>query len=428
MLFFYRLLIGFSVWGVLLPLQLLTAISGRSSWSSLRQRMAWGHPPAAVPYIEPGPCILMHAVSAGEMAAVRPILQAIVERQPDLHIYLSTGNQGGMDMAHSICESFPHTTLLGFLPWDRRRALQRWLGRIRPNLVTVVETELWPALFCSCRRLGIPLALVNGRIYPKDRKRYRLVRPLMRRVLGCASVLGVQDRNEQQRFLAVGAPSKRLRVLGNSKFDAALDAAPTPQTVLTTPLLLGVSTHGPEEQWLIRAFQVLQRRHPELLLVLAPRSTIRCGKVLQLGQSLGLDARAWSTGQGRGDWELLVMDVFGRLAPWFAAAEFVFVGGSLVPRGGHNPLEPAAWGRPILIGPHSEHFRGPVALLRSAGALLQVAGPQDLLQALNILMDDPQRRERMGRAARTVVEANGGAAREYADVLMGLMADGAPRP
>lgn len=415
----YRLLSGLAVWGALLPLQLLAALSGRSSLAELRQRMAWDLP--RIP--DPGPRLLLHAVSAGEMAAARPLLGALAEIQPQVQILLSSGNAAGLALARDICRTIPGSRLLGPLPWDRRRALRRWLKHLRPDLVAVVETELWPELFRACHHLEIPLALVNGRIYPRDLARYRLVRPLMRHTLACASLLGVQDDAEVQRFTAIGAPTQTLRVMGNSKFDAALEASRVPEQGLGAPLLLGVSTHAPEEQWLMRAFGRLRHRHPDLRLVLAPRALNRSHRLLGQARSRGWAATTWSASEGRGDWKLLVMDTFGRLAPCYAAAELVFVGGSLAPRGGHNPLEAAALGRPVLVGPHTDHFRRPVALLEAAGALLQVAGPQELLDTMERLMDDPAHRERMGQAARAVVEANGGAAREYARALVQLMRD-----
>ncbi len=209
--------------------------------------------------------------------------------------------------------------------------------------------------------------------------------------------------------------------MGNSKFDAAAEAARTPERNLGVPLLLGVSTHAPEERWLIHGFERLRQRHPNLRLVLAPRALNRAHQLLRQGRARGWVATTWSACEGQGDWELLVMDTFGRLAPCFAAAELVFVGGSLVPRGGHNPLEPAAMGRPILVGPHTDHFQGPVALLKESGALLQVAGPRDLLDTMQPLMNDPARRARMGRSAKAVVEAQRGVARRYAETLTQLM-------
>jgi 3-deoxy-D-manno-octulosonic-acid transferase len=417
LLMVYRCLLELAVWCLLVPWELLLGASGRGIPGALCRRLGRG----PVPLPGQGPRILVHAVSVGETNAARPLLAAWSEALPGSEMLLTSGNRAGLEVARDLAAGQSCVVPLGLLPWDRQRALNRWLQRLAPDLVVVVETELWPGLFHACAAQRIPLALVNGRLYPRDLAGYRLVRPLMARTLDCAALIGVQNGQERERFIALGADPARIRVLGNSKLDAALTAVCTLARPLEYPFLLGVSTHHPEERWLMRAFQGLRRSRPGLRLVLAPRHPGRTGGLLQAARGRGWRAGAWSRRGEVQDWDVLVLDGFGLLPPWLAHAELVFVGGSLAPHGGHNPLEPAAWGRPLVMGPHTGHFGPEVEFLRAAGGLLQLVRAAELEPALDTLLKDLPRRRCMGERARAALAGRRGAARSYARALAALV-------
>ncbi len=417
----YALALELGVWTALLPWSLARALTGRTGWEEVRARMGWS-PPG---FVAGRPRVLVHAVSAGEVAAAEPILRLLLETRPGAEVLLTAGNRTGLAAVRALTERLPGVRSGGPLPWDRSWMWHRWLGALRPDLLVVMETELWPGLFLACRRLGIPLALINGRIYPRDLPRYRLVRGLMARVLACADLIGVQDATEAARFLALGAPPERLVVGGNTKLDALPAPVPRPppgEDAEGGLLLVGGSTHPPEERWLLGAFATLVREFPGLRLVLAPRHPSRAARIARAATARGLRTELESASAARGDWEVLVVDRIGRLRTWYGRAHAAFVGGSLVRRGGHNILEPALAGCPILVGPHTDHFADLVVRFRENDALVQIEEPAQLAGALRDLLGDESRRRGLAERALNLVAEGRAAARTYLAQLLGLLA------
>ena len=410
-------------WCLLLPWHAVRVLVRRASWDEVRARMGWSRPcPGPV-----RPRILVHAVSAGEVAAAEPVLRHLTDSLPGWHLLLSVGNRTGLSVAAAVAERLPQVRLVGYMPWDRAQAVRRWLQTAAPVVLVVMETELWPNLFRECWRLGIRLAVINGRIYPEDLPRYRIVRGFIGRVLGCADLIGVQDERERGRFLALGAAPERLVVGGNTKFDGAV--VPSLRESTSHPrvqgqlLLVAGSTHSPEERWLIDAFACLRREWPQLRLVLAPRVPDRSRRIARNAAARGLRAALESQVNAPSDWDLLLLDRIGRLRAWYAHADVVFVGGSLALHGGHNILEPAAVGRAIVVGPHTQHFQGIVERFKAQGALQQLACPAELEGALRRLLQDAALREAMGRRAIGCLREGQGAARVYAEGILGLVHD-----
>jgi 3-deoxy-D-manno-octulosonic-acid transferase len=348
-----------------------------------------------------------------------------VEGEKAATVVLSTGNAAGRKAAELLLEREPAVEAVTLLPWDRPRAVGRWLEALAPDAVVVVETELWPGLFFACHRRRIPLLVASGRIYPRDVARYRAVRRFFRSVLECPAAIGVQSEAERERFLAIGAPASRLVVGGDLKLDA-LPAEPSapPRIPAGRPLLVAGSTHPGEERLLLDVFSHLRGAFPGLALVLAPRHPDRAGEVARLATSAGLRTAFHSAGHAAAAGaEIVVVDEIGPLASLYRAADVAIVGGSFVPRGGHNPLEAAAHGRPVVIGPCVEHVGGAVALLEAARAIerLETADGAALEAALRSLLSNDERRLEMGAAARSAIAAARGSSDRYVGMVRELL-------
>lgn len=354
-----------------------------------------------VPRVSPRP-FLLHAVSVGEVRAARAFVDALAARRPEARVVLTTGNRDGRDAAERVRARSAAVEAVSYLPWDRPRAVERWLAALAPACVAVVETEIWPGLFLGAQRLGIPLFVVNARLPEREAKRYRLLRGFFRPVLEAVTGIAAQTPADLDRFVSLGARPERTVVLGNLKFDAA-DPSASAEKPHTAPTLVAGSTHAPEERWLLAAFTSLRRSRPDLKLVLAPRHPHRAGAIAEEARRLGFDASA-----------VCVVDRFGVLPGLYAGAAAAFIGGSLVPRGGQSPIEPAAAGIPIVMGPSDSSFREISRRLEEAGALLRIAPGAEPSSALacafeRLLADEDARVER-GRKARRVFEEGRGAA------------------
>lgn len=419
---------------IFLPIELVKIALGRSRRGDLMERLAVQTPPRR----PTGRRLLVHAVSAGEMAAAAALVLAIGERQPTTAFVLTTGNRQGKDAGERLGQRFPAIESVRFLPWDRRVALRRWLAALAPDAVVVVETEIWPNLFRVCRKLAIPLFIVNGRLYPADVARYRLARRFFAEVLAAADWIGTLDDSEKAAFQRIGAPADRTEAVGNLKFDAesAAHELPLPwrdalANPTRPPLIVAGSTHRPEERLLLNALVSLRARFPGTRLVLAPRHPARCSRLLRISASRRLAAVLWSQEERAASaWDVLFVDEVGSLAAIFGYADVVFIGGSFAPRGGHNPLEAAAQKRPIVMGPSTHHFKGIVQGLADAGALTLLDGRENAHQlltgALAHLLSDPAARKIAGERAFAFFTAGRGVAQWYARTLLARLAAHAP--
>ena len=387
------------------------------------------------------PSIWVHAVSVGEVQAARTLIPGLRDRYPGHRLWLSTTTQTGRAVAARI----EAVDGLFYFPLDLPRAVDRVLDRVRPALFVAVDTELWPNLLRRCARRGVRTMLVNGRISDRSYPRYKLARRFFRRVLARVDRFCAQSDESARRLVDLGAPADRVVMTGNLKFDAAAAAPrgrerhglppprPGPRSSLgfapDRPLLMAASTHPGEEEPVLDAFRGLRRGAPGLALVLAPRHPERGAEVAALAAARGLTAvrRSRPPGAGVGPADVVVLDTVGELAALFGAATVVFLGGSLVPVGGHNVIEPAAWGRPVVFGPHMQNFAEVAELFLANGAARQVGAAGELEPALAGLLADPRRRAAMGAAARSVVEANrGAAARSLAEIAAVLPPPGPP--
>ena len=294
-------------------------------------------------------------------------------------------------------------------------AVRRFVRRVRPQLLVIMETELWPNLLHYTHRSGCRILLANARLSARSARGYGRVAGLTRQMLDQLDAVASQSEDDGQRLIALGLPAERLAVTGSIKFDIDLDAqlrqqAAELKAALGRPVLLGSSTHDSEEALILDAFATLREDLPDLLCLLVPRHPERFGAVFQLCQSRGYDTARRSAGElPRADQQVLLGDTMGELRLLSGVASVCVIGGSFIQHGGQNVLEAAAWGVPVVSGPHMFNFTEITSLLVTAGGMQQVAGADELPAVLLALLADEQRRDNMGQAAAGVVAANRGA-------------------
>jgi 3-deoxy-D-manno-octulosonic-acid transferase len=370
--------------------------------------------------------IWVHAVSVGEVNAIRPLIPALKERFPRHRVFLSTTTMTGNAVAQ---KSVRDVDGLFYAPFDLPGPVRKALSTVNPALLLLVETEIWPNLIHEAHARGTRIAVVNGRISPRSFSRYRLVKRWLARVLAEVDLFLMQGEPHAERIREMGAPPERVEVTGNLKFDA-VEAGRAPFSlarIITTglrrrPLWVAGSTVTGEDEPVLPAFHRVRERVPEAMLVIAPRHPERFPEVPALIEAAGFRARRRSE-LDRGAWapgDVVLLDTLGELAQVYLFAAVVFVGGSLVPSGGHNILEPAGAGKPVIVGPHMENFREIEQQFLAAGALLQVPDADALGQAVvDVLTDEPLRKS-LGAKARGLVEKNRGALMGTLDRLRGL--------
>jgi 3-deoxy-D-manno-octulosonic-acid transferase len=324
-----------------------------------------------------------------------------------------------------------------FLPLDFSGLPRRVIGALNPALLAVVETELWPNLLHESRASGLPVLLVNGRLSADRMSRYRRFAGLYRPLLAGLAGIGAQSTEDAERFVELGVSEDAIRVTGNVKYDLPIpevdrealmsELGIAPQR----PVLVAGSTGEDEEAPVLEAFMSARAEHPRLFLVLAPRHPERCDDVERLIRNKGLRHERISRLEGplEDETDLLLVDTLGQLARLYGAATLAFVGGSLVPIGGHNVLEPAALGIPVLFGPHTQHFAAPAKALSEAGGAWRVEDGNGLARALIELLGDEESRARAARRAHRVVARNQGAMERTLDLLLPLLdAEASGRP
>jgi 3-deoxy-D-manno-octulosonic-acid transferase len=399
---------------------------GRSAKYVRNCRARLGRVPAEVRSDRPG-SVWVHAVSVGEVLTARVLVAALKARFPERPVFVSTTTPTGHEVARRTLDAADGVF---YAPFDFAFAVRRVLGRLRPALLVLVETEIWPNLIHEARRRGARVAVVNGRLSPRSFPRYRLVRALLARVLAEVDLFLMQGEPHAERARAIGAPGERVRVTGNLKFDA-LPSGARPAALAAVfngaagePVWIAGSTVAGEEEAVLQAFRALRASVGGARLVLAPRHPERFGAMAPLVAAAGLSAARRSALEGRA-WageDVLILDTLGELAHVYAFGTVVFVGGSLVAAGGHNVLEPAVAGKATVVGPHMENFQEIADEFLAAGALVQVERPEDLGRAIVRLFTTPDERERIGARARDLVQRNRGAVQATVEALAGLVA------
>jgi 3-deoxy-D-manno-octulosonic-acid transferase len=402
-------------------------LRNRRYWLGLGERFGWG------PELRGIPAVWVHAVSLGEVTAAAPLVRALQVRHPHVAVVLTTATPTGRDRAHAL---FGDSVAVRYLPYDTPGGVRRFLARVRPLLAIIMETELWPNLFNECRRRGIPVVLANARLSSTSVRRYRRFGGLFRGVFSGNTRVAAQTADDAERFIAIGAERSRTCVIGNVKFDRAIDPGLIARGALLReacwgprPVWIAGSTHAGEEELVLAAHAELQTAVASALLLLVPRHPERFESVAELLTRRNIRFERRSSGQSvHPDTQVVLVDTVGELAALYASVDVAFVGGSLVPVGGHNLLEPAALGIPVVTGLHQQNGRDIAELLVRAGAALQVADACELAESLQRLFADPPLRQRMGASGRRVVEANRGSVQRLLELIEALLASAPTAP
>jgi 3-deoxy-D-manno-octulosonic-acid transferase len=397
---------------LLSPLWLATlALRGfrdQSHWEGFGERLGFG---AAV---RGGRSIWVHAVSVGEVQASAPLVNTLLAKFPDRPLVVTTGTATGRARARAL---FKDRVDVRYVPMDLPGAVRRFFQRVNPALAVILETEIWPNLYHRCGRLEVPLVLASARISPRSVKSYRRLVGLFRQTLSHGIFIAAQSEQDAQRFRSIGASGERTHVVGNIKFDFSLPpniesqgAALRRLLGMDRPVWIAGSTHAKEEDVILAAHRLVRSRFAQALLVLVPRHPPRFGEVATALRARGVKFVTRSSGANtNGDTEVFLVDTLGELLAFYAAADVAFVGGTLVPIGGHNLLEPASLGLPVLAGPNNFNSADVARLLVEGGAVKIVADAASLSAAVEALLANPSARTSMGANGRKAIEENRGA-------------------
>lgn len=375
------------------------------------ERFSFGLPP-----MKPGG-IWVHAVSVGESIAAAPMIRALLQRYPHLPITVTCMTPTGSERIQALFANEPRIQHC-YLPYDLPCAAARFLDRVRPTLAVIMETELWPNHIHQCAKRAIPVALANARLSERSAKGYGRFHKLTAPMLAEMSLFAVQTEAEAERFRSLGARPETVEVTGSIKFDLTIDPQLLQRAAelraqwqtVERPVWIAASTHEGEDEVVLAAHRRLLGDHPDALLILVPRHPERFNAVFELCRQQGFATIRRSSGEPvTARTSVLLGDTMGELLFLYALADSAFVGGSLVPNGGHNLLEPAALGKPVLSGPHLFNFLEIAAQLRNAGALQEVDDAEGLALAVQRLFELPRDAQRMAQAGLNVMRSNQGA-------------------
>jgi 3-deoxy-D-manno-octulosonic-acid transferase len=375
--------------------------------------------------------IWIHAVSVGEVLASSRVVDELKARLPDWRVVVSTTTDTGQKLAR---ERFGENNVF-YLPLDLPWAVRAYMQALRPKLLVLAESEFWPNLLHEARKERAAVAIVNARVSDRSLPGYLRFRELLQRVMQNVDVFLAQSDEDAKRLIQIGAPAERVHVSGNLKFEVKPHVKPAIVETFTSaleredigPIIVAGSTLEGEEAMLLEMFRQVAARYPGALLVLAPRHPERFGPVASL---LDASSLRW---QLRSEWDgsraiaggVFLLDTIGELASLYDFSDIAFVGGSLVPRGGHNVLEAAQFGAAILVGPHTENFRDVVEVFRRADAL-RVVTPQSLTPVVLQLLEDQDERAALGTRAAAVMHSQQGATQKTIEALLVVLATRVP--
>lgn len=356
-----------------------------------------------------GPRFWIHALSVGETNSSRPLLLAIRKAWPEATIIFSVATRSGYETALSMADQ---VDLLLAFPFDLCWLVRKTILRLKPDLFILVETDFWPNFLHSLQEYKVPSLLVNGRISDKSIRLYRQLNWLFKPLFSSFVSIAMQTGADAEKILSLGVPPHKVKVLGNLKYDAVLEQESLPVSAFTQPgiswlpkgriIWVAGSTHSGEEEFLFAAYNRVRALHPELYLVVAPRHVKRGNQIMTLAEKFGLHGTRRSRPMG-GHGDFLLLDTMGELAGLYAVCDLVFIGGTLVPEGGHNPIEAASHGKAVLFGPHMEDFPEIADDLLNAGGAVQVGDEEQLFDRLSNWLDDELLRAEIGAQGAAVV-------------------------
>ena len=362
------------------------------------------------------PIIWVHAVSLGEVVAAAPLVKALHKRHPEFRYIVTTVTETGREAVEQRLGDIAEHR---YAPLDFPWAVAGMVRRLRPMLYVFVETEIWPNLLWTLRKQDVPSVLVNGRLSSRSFRRQDLpvIRSFYRSVLQTVTLCLMQSHRDRDRLVALGADPTRVHVTGNIKFDQPLPDVRSDESLRRSfgigeheQLILAGSTHPGEEELLVSAYRHIVKTYPSTVLMLAPRHIERAERVEATLREAGVVVQRRSRiREKQSGPRVVILDTRGELSRAYCEAVVAFVGGTLVPVGGHNLLEPAVWGTPVMFGPHTDHCAEVATLLSEAGGGRRVAGVEDLVASLDEWLGQPEIRCRVGQAARQAVLDNQGA-------------------
>lgn len=376
-------------------------------------RHAWGERLGYVKSVKPPqPCICLHAVSVGETMAARPLIEQLLICYPEYKLWITSTTPTGAATVERLLGTRVERS---YLPYDTPAAVQRFLRKVQPQLLLIMETELWPNLYAACAQAKIPLVVVNARLSERSARGYARIQGLTRETLANISLLAAREQQDAERFLALGALPKQLKVLGNIKFDAPIATELRTQAIELRRawgerlVWVAASTHQGEDEFILQTHKELLRQFPDLLLILVPRHPERFAEVAVLCEQAQLKYQRRSSAQALANTSsVLLGDSMGELLIWYACADVAFVGGSLVDVGGHNPLEALAFGVPVISGHYIHNFQDIYPNLVERGAVVLVDSPALLAHHLAAWLAKPAARQQAGQVGQRFLEQQRG--------------------
>ncbi|RJQ52662.1 MAG: 3-deoxy-D-manno-octulosonic acid transferase [Nitrospiraceae bacterium] len=368
----------------------------------------------------------VHAVSVGEVIASVPFLKALKKEFPGKRVVLSTTTYTGQKVAG---ERFPEADRIMYMPWDTCRCVRKAVISMKPEIFITVETELWPVLFSTLKKHGSKVIILNGRISNRSFAGYKRLGSIMKEVFSSVDFLYMQGETDAGRIIEIGADKYKTGIMGNFKFDAGSARSGCPDWLedIRGRILLAASTHKGEEEIILDAFESVKPDYPDLKLIIAPRHPERFDeaadilrrrgfKFLRRSEIKGQGAR----GKGQGHYDVVLLDTIGELSQVFSGATIAFIGGSLVPVGGHNILEPAFQAKPVLFGPHMDNFPFATEFLDHSAAV-RVRNAGDIMMTVRDLLDNDEKAALMGQRAKILAEKNTGAVEKAIGLIRGLI-------
>ncbi len=368
------------------------------------------------------PVIWIHAVSVGEVNASKPLIEQMLQSYPQYQILVTTMTPTG---AEAVRYQFDSKAVHFYIPYDLPDAVNRFIIRIKPALLVVMETEIWPNLFYACKKNNIPVVIANARMSEKSCNGYKRLAELTGKTLSNVSFVIAQGQSDANRFISLGLDENKIKVSGSIKFDIEIPDAIRERGALlrkglflNRPVFIAASTHAGEEQFILSAFGKILNHHPDCLLIIAPRHPERADRIAELSEQSGFVTVRKSQGPVIDDRVVVyLLDTLGELPEYYAASDLAFVGGSLIPHGGHNMLEPACLGIPVITGPYNHNFSDISAMLRNAGAAWIVGDIEQLVNHVNSLLADKELRDSAGGKGRKLIAENRGSIHRVMEIL-----------
>ena len=398
---------------------LIKSLKQPSYRKRLRERFGYS------PILSQDGVIWFHAVSVGEVIVAAPLLEQLLGALPDVRLLVTTTTPMGSE---EVQRRFGNRVAHCYMPYDAMRCIRRFVRRTNPRTLFLVETELWPNTLRTAHRHGIPVCLLNARLSERSAKRYSRIRKTTAQMIGALHQIVCQYQDTADRFITLGATLEQIQVIGSVKFDLTMsdelrEASATLKNAWCPDRLCWIagSTHPSEEEVVLNAHRLAKRQYSDLLLVLAPRHTYRSQSISTLARDLGFSTATLSESARTVD--VLVADQMGTLVQLYGVADVAFIGGSLQGTGGHNPVEPAIHGLPMLMGPDRMNFEFVSEQFVAGSCLTTVQNATELATKLTHLLADPDERARQGQAAQQVVLTNQGATTQQFEIVRKLIAD-----